>query len=199
VAKDAWDIMRTTHESTSKVRMSKLQLLTTKFENLRMKDDEYIQDFHMNILDIDIAFSALEENMTEEKLVRKILKSFPKKFDMKVTAIEEAQHIKNMKVEDLIRSLQTFDMNISDKSEKKNKSIVFVSNTNDNKQHIKNMKVEDLIRSLQTFDMNISDRSEKKNKSIVFVSNTNDKQIQCDMETDEGISLCYCTSWETIQ
>jgi len=104
-----------------------------------------------------------------------------------------------MKVEDLIRSLQTFDMNISDKFERKNKSIVFVSNTNDNKQHIKNMKVEDLIRSLQTFDMNISDRSEKKNKSIVFVSNTNDKQIQCDMETDEGISLCYCTSWETIQ
>lgn len=35
--------------------------------------------------------------------------------------------------------------------------------------------------------MAINDRSEKKNKSITFVSNTNDEQIQCDMETDEGI------------
>lgn len=45
--------------------------------------------------------------MTEEKLVVKILRSLPKKFDMKVTAIEEAQDIKNMKVEELIESLQT--------------------------------------------------------------------------------------------
>ena len=31
VAKDAWEILRTTHEGTSKVKMSRLQLLTTKF------------------------------------------------------------------------------------------------------------------------------------------------------------------------
>ena len=48
---------------------------------------------------------------------------------MKVTAIEEAQDISNMKVEELIGSLQTFEMGISDNSEKKNKSIAFVSNT----------------------------------------------------------------------
>jgi len=69
--------------------MSKLQLLTTKFENLKMKDDESIQDFHMNILDIANAYGALREKMTEENLVRKILRSLPKKFDMKVIAIEE--------------------------------------------------------------------------------------------------------------
>jgi len=69
--------------------MSKLQLLTTKFENLKMKDEESIQDFQMNILDIANAYGALREKMTEENLVRKILMSFPKKFDMKVIAIEE--------------------------------------------------------------------------------------------------------------
>lgn len=37
--------------------------------------------------------------MTEEKLVKKIIRFLPKKFDMKVTAIEEAQDIKNFKVE----------------------------------------------------------------------------------------------------
>ncbi|MCI31862.1 gag-protease polyprotein, partial [Trifolium medium] len=93
VAKDAWEILKTTHEGTSKVKMSKLQLLTTKFENLRMKEDETIHDFHMNVLDIANTFDSLGEKIAEEKLVRKVLRSLPKKFDMKVTAIEEAQDI----------------------------------------------------------------------------------------------------------
>ena len=75
----------------------------------------------MNILDIVNASGALGEKMIEEKLVRMILRSLPKIFDMKVIANEEAQDIKNMKVEELIGSLQTFEMAISDKSEKKNK------------------------------------------------------------------------------
>ena len=50
VAKDAWEILKTAHEGTSKVKSSRLQLLTTQFENLKMKEDENIQDLHMNIL-----------------------------------------------------------------------------------------------------------------------------------------------------
>jgi len=63
VAKDAWNIFRTTHEGTSKVKMSKLQLITTNFESLKMKDDESIQDFHMNIMELANAFDALGEKM----------------------------------------------------------------------------------------------------------------------------------------
>jgi hypothetical protein len=87
VAKDAWEILKTTHEGTSKVKMSRLQLLTTKFENLKMKEDKNIHDFHVNILDIANSFDSLGEKMFDEKLVRKILISLPKRFDMKVTAI----------------------------------------------------------------------------------------------------------------
>ena len=45
VAKDAWEILKTTHEGTSKVKKLRLQLLTTKFENLKMNEDENIQDY----------------------------------------------------------------------------------------------------------------------------------------------------------
>src|SRR4051812_48669565 len=114
LAKDIWDTLRTTHEGTSKVKMSRLQLLTTKFENLMMKDDESIKDFYMNLLDIANTSGALGEKMSDEKLVRKILRSLPKRFDMKVTAIEEAQDISQMKVEELIGSLQTFEMGINE-------------------------------------------------------------------------------------
>jgi len=131
VAEDAWEIVKTTHEGTYKVRMSKLQLLTTKFENLKMKDYESIHEFHMSILDIANTSSALGERMSEEKLVRKILRSLPKRFDMKVTTIEKTQDISNTKVDELIGSLQTFELAINDRCEKKKKNIAFVSNTDE--------------------------------------------------------------------
>jgi len=71
IAKNAWDILRTTHEGTSNVKMSKLQLITAKFENPKMKDDESIRDFHMNILELANASGDLGVKMPEEKLVRK--------------------------------------------------------------------------------------------------------------------------------
>ena len=61
--------------------------------------------------------------MSEEKLVRKILRSFPKRFAMKVTAIEEAQDICNLKVDELIGSLHTFEMGISDNVDKKDPTL----------------------------------------------------------------------------
>ena len=128
VAKDAWEILKTTHEGTSKVKSSRLQLLYTKFENLRMQEEETIYDFHMNILDLANSFDSLGERLSDEKMVRKILRSLPKRFDMKVTAIEESQDIASMKVEEVVDSLQTFEMNFSNKPEKKGKSIVCTSN-----------------------------------------------------------------------
>ena len=129
LAKDVWDTLKTTHEGTSKVKMSRLQMLTTKFENLKMKEDETIHKFHMNVLEIANASGALGEKMSEEKLVRKILRSLPKRFAMKVTAIEEAQDISTLKVEELIGSLMTFEMGISETVDRKNKSIALVSNS----------------------------------------------------------------------
>jgi len=43
----------------------------------------------LNILDIANSFESLREKISDEKLVRKILRSLPKRFDMNVTAIEE--------------------------------------------------------------------------------------------------------------
>ncbi|XP_057452420.1 uncharacterized protein LOC130744244 [Lotus japonicus] len=134
VAKDAWEILKVAHEGTSRVRMSRLQLLTTQFENLRKKEEKTISDFHMRVRDLANASFALGEQMSEEKLARKILRSLPKKCDMKVTAIEEAQDISSIKVDELIGSLQTFEMSINERSDKKNKSITFVSNAEDDDQ-----------------------------------------------------------------
>jgi hypothetical protein len=56
-------------------------------------------------------------------------------------------------------------------------------------QDISSIKVDELIGSFQTFELSINERSKMKNKSITAISNTDDdNEIQCDMETNKGIS-----------
>ena len=40
IAKEAWQILETTYEGTKKVKDTKLQMLTTRFEKLKMSKDE---------------------------------------------------------------------------------------------------------------------------------------------------------------
>ena len=45
IAKDAWEILETTYEETKKVKDTKFQMLTTKFEELKMGYDESFDSF----------------------------------------------------------------------------------------------------------------------------------------------------------
>ena len=94
-----------------------------------MLEDESIHDYHLNILDIVNDFDSLGEKISEEKVVRKILGSLPKRFDMKVTTIEETHDISSMKVGELIGSLKNFELVVDNRTEEKGKSIAFASST----------------------------------------------------------------------
>lgn len=94
-----------------------------------MNEYETVSEFHIKLSGIDNTSFALGEKMSGENLTKKILRLLPKKFDMEVTGIEEAYDLSSIKVDEHIGSLQTFEMCISERSEKNNKGIAFVSNT----------------------------------------------------------------------
>lgn len=52
IAKEARDLLQVTHEGTNVIKKSKLQMLTTKFAELRMEDDEKFIDFYTKLQDI---------------------------------------------------------------------------------------------------------------------------------------------------
>ena len=105
------------------MRLLKLQILTSRFEN---KEEESISDFNSKLCDIANEAFTIGEKYSEEKLVRKTLRSLPKRFAYKVTAIEEAKDVQNMKLEEWMGSLRTFEMNLEEeKGDKKPKGIAF--------------------------------------------------------------------------
>lgn len=69
-----------------------------------MNEDESISDFKIRLCDIANTFLASREKISKEKVARKILRSLPKKFDIKVITIEEAHDLSSIKVDELIGS-----------------------------------------------------------------------------------------------
>ena len=109
-AKEAWDILQVTFEGTTKVKAFKLQQLTTQFENLRMEEDENIEQFNGRICHIAHQAGTLGEKYSDAKLVKKTLRSLPERFEIKVTAIEESTDLDNLKLEELIGNLSTHEL-----------------------------------------------------------------------------------------
>ena len=56
VAHTAWNILQIVHESTKVVKINKLQQLTSKFESIRMFDDESFDEFYAKLNVIVVGF-----------------------------------------------------------------------------------------------------------------------------------------------
>ena len=58
IAKEAWTIFQTTYKGIKVVKDSKLQRLTTSFEEIKMKEDESFDEFYAKLKDIvNLAFN----------------------------------------------------------------------------------------------------------------------------------------------
>ena len=67
------------------VKDSKLQRLTTSFEEIKMEEDESFDEFYAKLKDIVISAFKLEETIPESKIVRNVLRSLPERFHSKIT------------------------------------------------------------------------------------------------------------------
>ena len=78
-AKEAWTILQTTYEGIKAVKDSKLQRLTTSFEEIKMEEDESFNKFYAKLKDIVNSAFNLGETIPEPKIVRKVLRSLKAK------------------------------------------------------------------------------------------------------------------------
>ena len=121
IAMKAWQILETTYEGTKKLKDTKLQMLTTCFEELKMSEDESFDSFYGKLNEVVIGKFNLGEKMEDSKIVRKILRSLPESFRAKVTAIKESKDLDEIKIQELISSLQTYELSLP--SQRKRKSL----------------------------------------------------------------------------
>ena len=108
-SKEAWEILQQEFQGDSKVRSIKLQTLRKDFEILKMKDNELIKDYFSKIIEIVNQMKSYGEEISDEKIVKKILVSLNDKFDNIVLIIEETKDLSNLTVEQLMGSLESHE------------------------------------------------------------------------------------------
>jgi hypothetical protein len=91
---------------------AKLQMLISKFEEIKMLVEEIFGEFYTKISDLRNSIVSLGKQISNVKLIRKILRSLPKRFRIKVTIIEESKDLEEMKIEELVGSLQTYEYSL---------------------------------------------------------------------------------------
>ena len=104
-AKEAWTILQTTYEGIKAVKDSKLQRLTTSFEEIKMEEDESFDEFYAKLKDTVNSTFNLGETIPESKIVRKVLRSLPERFHAKIMAIEESKDIDKIPLIELVGNL----------------------------------------------------------------------------------------------
>lgn len=83
-----------------------------------MEEDEEFIDFHTRLQDIVNLMRGLGEEVKDPKIIRKILRFLPERFHPKATSIEECHDLDKMKLEELIGSIQMFELKLRPTSKK---------------------------------------------------------------------------------
>ena len=111
--KEAWTILQIIYEGTKAVKDSKLQRLITSFEEIKTKEDKSFDKFYAKLKDIvNLAFN-LGETILEPKIVRKVLRYLPERFQAKITAIEESKDNEKILLTKLVGNLQTYELGLT--------------------------------------------------------------------------------------
>ena len=103
-------LWRNSGEGTKVVKINKLQQLPTRFESIRMSDDESLNEFYAKLNDIINFAYNLGEIYDQPKIVMKILRSLIEDFRLKVTITTESKDVDSILVDKLVKSLQSYEL-----------------------------------------------------------------------------------------
>ena len=177
-AKEARTILHKTYEGTKAVKDSKLQRLTTSFEEIKMDEDESFDEFYDNLKDIVNSAFNLRETISEPKIVRKVLRSLPERFHAKITAIEESKDIDKIPLTELVGNLQTYELGLTKigKSSKgksmrlKAKSSDTDESSDDEDSKMKSYITRQFKKFMKNFNAKGFDKDQKQSSSSQFKS-----------------------------
>ncbi|XP_074352056.1 uncharacterized protein LOC141691217 [Apium graveolens] len=108
-SKEAWGAIKILCLDADKVKKAKAQTLKSEFESLKIKDSEQLDDFCMKLNGLVTKIRSLREKITEEYVVKKLLRAVPTKFLQIASAIEQFGNLEAMTVEEVIGCLKAHE------------------------------------------------------------------------------------------
>jgi hypothetical protein len=167
-------------------------MLISIFEEIKMLENETFGESYTKINDLRNSMVSLGKRVSDVKLIKKILRSLPECFRIKVTSIEESKDLDSMKIEELVESLQTYEYSLplvkkaKGMAFKATKSRVFYNEDSGNEE-------EDELAM-------IANRINKLMKAIKFIERPRETPSEPEPEEEEkedpsGHRCCECSGF----
>nr|GMD48454.1 uncharacterized protein LOC109179981 [Ipomoea batatas] len=159
VAKIAWDILCDYHEGNSTVKQSKLQMVQTQFENLKMEEEEDITQFNGRILEIAGEAYNFREPIPENIKIYDESNNYSHK------------DLNTCKLSDLMGNLKTYELEMLQNKKPNDKGIALQSKQDTNSDEDTEKMEESIALLTKNFDRVLKKFNKFRNKNKSFSNN----------------------------
>ncbi|CAL2228355.1 unnamed protein product [Prunus armeniaca] len=111
-AKAAWDILKQEFVGDKKVRSMKLQSLRRDFEYTRMNDNESLSGYIAKLFDLINQMKSYGEDLSNQRIVQKLLISLPKSYDSIAAVIENTKDLDTIDAQDVVVILKGYEQRL---------------------------------------------------------------------------------------
>ena len=142
-----------------------MQRLTTRFESIGISDDECFDEFYAKLNDIVNSAYNFGEIYDQPKIIRKILRSLTKDFRPKVTVIIESKDVDSILVDEIVGSLQSYELDLPKTNKSKSMALKLVDDVNGNgfDDELSSIEIAYLAKNIRNFLKNNNRRVRGKN------------------------------------
>jgi hypothetical protein len=164
----------------------------SRFKEIKMLQNETFGEFYTRINNLRNSMVSFGKRVFDVKLIKKILRSLPDRFRIKVTSIEESKDLDSVKIEKLVGSLQTYEYSLP--SIKKAKGMAFKTT----KSRVSSDK--DLDNEEEDEWAMIANRINKLMKTDKFIEGLRETPSEAEPEEEEkedprGHKYCECSGF----
>ena len=129
-----------------------------------MSDDECFNEFYVKLNDIVNSTYNLDEIYDQPKIVRKILRSLTEDFRPKMTIITESKDVDSIPVDELVGSLQSYELDVPKTNKSKSMALKSVDDVDGNEfdNELSSTEIAYLAKNFGNFLRNNNKRARGK-------------------------------------
>src|ERR1044072_474696 len=115
-SKEAWDTLVRCYGGDASMKKVKLQSLRKQYENLNMKKNDKVSEYISRVILITNEMKAYGETLSEQVIIKKVLRSLTPQFDYIVIAIEHSKDLEILRIEELQSSLEAHELRLTERT-----------------------------------------------------------------------------------
>ncbi|KZV26668.1 hypothetical protein F511_34430 [Dorcoceras hygrometricum] len=116
-AKDIWEKLIQIYEGNDETKENKLTVAQQKYESIKMKDGETMEEFDERFSAVVKELTSLGKEYVNRELALKVMRALPREWDVKTMAMQESKDLNKLELHDLFANLKAYEFELETRSE----------------------------------------------------------------------------------